>query len=147
MATIHVDGVEPAPQGSKKGFAVRKGGIPTGKVAMVESSAKLRPWREAVRQEVINSGMAMIEGPIGMSVVFRLTRPKSHRTTKGELTKSAPRVHRCKPDVDKLIRATMDPLTGCAYKDDSQVCVISAEKRYTAPGERPGAVISLWPLE
>lgn len=147
MITLRIDGIEPAPQGSKRGFAIRKGGIPTGKVAMVESSAGVKPWREAVRQEVIRSRMAMLEGPVGLSVVFRLSRPKSHHTSKGGLTKGAPRHHRSKPDVDKLLRSTFDGLTGSAYKDDSQVCMVSAEKRYCARGERPGAVISLWVLE
>jgi len=147
MFTISVYGIEPAPQGSKRGFAIRKGGIPTGKVAMVESSAGVKPWREAVRQEVLRSGMTLIDGPVGLSVVFRLTRPKSHHTSKGVLTKGAPKHHRSKPDTDKLLRSTFDGLSGCAYKDDSQVSWVAAEKRYCIEGERPGAVISLWALE
>ena len=147
MVTIRIDGIEPAPQGSKRGFAIRTGGIPTGIVAMVESSAGVKPWREAVRQEVIRSRMTMLEGPVGLHVVFRLTRPKSHHTSKGGLCKSAPRQHRSKPDVDKLLRSTFDGLTGAAFEDDSQVCMVSAEKRYCVRGERPGAVINLWAME
>lgn len=146
MPIIRIDGIEPAPQGSKRAIALRKGGSFTGKVALLESSAGVKPWREAVRQEVICSSMAMLEGPVGLSVVFRLTRPKSHHTSKGGLCKGAPRHHRSKPDTDKLLRSTFDGLTGCAFKDDSQVVMVSAEKRYCERGERPGAVISLWAL-
>lgn len=35
-----------------------------------------------------------------------------------------------KPDTDKLIRSTLDALTGVAYDDDSQVVNISACKIY-----------------
>jgi hypothetical protein len=80
MFIISVYGIEPAPQGSKRAIALRKGGVLTGKVALLESSAGVRPWREAVRQEVLRSGMTLIDGPVGLSVVFRLTRPKSHHT-------------------------------------------------------------------
>jgi Holliday junction resolvase RusA-like endonuclease len=34
------------------------------------------------------------------------------------------------PDLDKLIRAVLDGLTGVAYKDDGQVVRISAVKIY-----------------
>lgn len=147
MVTIRIDGIEPAPQGSKRAIALRKGGSFTGKVALLESSAGVKPWREAVRQEVIRSKMAMLQGPVGLSIVFSLSRPKSHHTRKGALCKGAPRQHRSKPDLDKLLRSTFDGLTGSAYGDDAQVVMVSAEKRYCGRGERPGAVISLWALE
>ena len=35
-----------------------------------------------------------------------------------------------KPDLDKLIRAVLDGLTGVAYVDDSQVILIQATKTY-----------------
>ena len=147
MITLRIDGIEPAPQGSKRAIALRRGGVLTGKVALLESSAGVKPWREAVRQEVLRSKMAMLEGPVGLSVTFRLTRPKSHLTSKGALTKAAPRMHRSKPDADKLLRSTFDGLSGCAYRDDALVAWVAAEKRYCVAGERPGAVISLWVLE
>jgi crossover junction endodeoxyribonuclease RusA len=147
MHTIRVDGIEPAPQGSKRAIALRKGGSFTGKVALLESSAGVKPWREAVRQEVIRSGLALLEVPVGLSVEFRLTRPRSHHTSKGALKKGAPRHHRSKPDTDKLLRSTFDGLTGAAFKDDSQVMMVSAVKRYCEAGERPGAIIMIWALD
>lgn len=40
----------PAPQGSKRAFAVRgKGGVPTGRVAVIESSHdRVKSWRQAI---------------------------------------------------------------------------------------------------
>ena len=40
-------------------------------------------------------------------------------------------------DVDKLVRAIFDAMTGIVYKDDSQVCDSSEQKRY-ADGRAPG---------
>ena len=50
--TITVHG-RPAPQGSKRAFAVRgKGGVPTGRVAVIESSHdRVKSWRQAVVDE------------------------------------------------------------------------------------------------
>ena len=42
-----------------------------------------------------------------------------------------------KPDLDKLIRAVLDGLTGVAYVDDAQVTLISASKSY-------GSVEGVW---
>lgn len=65
---------------------------------------------------------------------FRFARPKSHLTKKGVLTKSAPRTHVSKPDLDKLVRTVLDALTGVVIHDDSQVCGIVAQKDYADPG-------------
>lgn len=145
--TLHIQGIEPGPQGSKSAIPLKRGGVFTGKVSMRESSRKVRPWREAVRQEVLRSGMAIIAGPVSLSVTFILPRPKSHLTSKGALTKRAPRMHQSRPDLDKLSRATCDGLSGCAYADDSLVCSLVASKRYAVAGERVGAVVTIIGLE
>lgn len=40
--------------------------------------------------------------------------------------------HSKKPDLDKLVRAVQDALTGIIYKDDGQVCRLTANKNYAA---------------
>jgi Holliday junction resolvase RusA-like endonuclease len=44
------------------------------------------------------------------------------------------------PDLDKLIRAVLDGLTGVAYKDDGQVVKITAVKIY---GQKLGVQIGI----
>lgn len=39
------------------------------------------------------------------------------------------------PDVDKLLRAVLDALTGIVYKDDAMVTLAIAEKHYAVPDE------------
>jgi crossover junction endodeoxyribonuclease RusA len=43
-----------------------------------------------------------------------------------------------KPDLDKLVRAVLDALTGIAYEDDSQVASIKASKLWSSPTGRVG---------
>ena len=108
---------------------------------MVEQSANLKPWREAVRQGALQTGEAMLLGPVTLELVFRFARPKGHFNSKGELKTSAPMRVITKPDLDKLQRSTLDALTGVLFKDDSQVCRILAMKCYCLESELEGCEI------
>ena len=130
----------PAPQGSKKGY------VRGGRAVLVESSAKVKPWREAVKQSALLADYNYAEnvGAIGVAVVFYMPRPKSHYGTGANahmLRDRAPRLPIGKPDLDKLLRSTLDALTDAGiWRDDSQVVVIKASKVY-ADFRPPGAVI------
>ena len=110
---------------------------------MVESSAKVKPWREAVRQEALATGMPLTSRPVFVQMTFRFTRPKAHHNSRGELKESAPAQHTSRPDVDKLARSTLDGLTGVLFIDDSQVSYMVASKQYADPGQREGATIDV----
>ena len=129
MPSFFVEGT-PAPQGSKSGF------IRGGRVVLVESSKKVKPWREAVGAKARESVGELLDGPLVLDVVFVMPRPKAL----GDKP-APPMVQR--PDLDKLLRSTCDGLTGSAYQDDSQVVTIHAHKRRAEPGETPGAHITL----
>ena len=114
MISYWIDG-EPAPQGSKTGF------IKNGRVVMVESSKKVKPWREAVAAQTKAKVEAALENPVEIALVFHLPKPKT-------VTRKWPAV---KPDLDKLIRSTFDGLTtGGLYTDDALVITVSASKQY-----------------
>ena len=136
----------PAPQGSKRHV---------GGGRMVEQSKAVGPWREAVRAETQRGmdkadrlGIGPYTGPVQVKLEFRMTRPKSHyRTGRNAalLRNGAPGRPAGKPDLDKLARAVLDGLTaGGAWKDDSQVVVLMAEKLYAAV---PGCRIIVTDLE
>ncbi len=112
---------------------------------MVESSKKVAPWREAVRQTAVASVADLIDGPVEVQICFRFLRPKSHHRANGELRQGAPEylTARNRGDLDKLCRSTLDGLTGSVFLDDSQVVKLSAEKRFCTEGEKPGAIIRL----
>lgn len=60
-------------------------------------------------------------------------------------TKPAPHMVQ-KPDLDKLLRALNDGLTGIAFHDDSQVVYIKATKRRAKPGEEIGVEVDVAPI-
>lgn len=132
MVHFNIEGIRPAPQGSKKHV---------GRGVMVDMSANLKPWREAVRQEALKTGAAMALGPVSVELVFRFARPKGHFNTKGQLKPSAPMHVIVKPDIDKIERSVLDGLTGVLFKDDSQVCCLYALKVYCKEGELEGCEV------
>lgn len=112
----------PAPQGSKRHV---------GGGRMVESSAKVAPWRQDVRRaaEDAMNGHLPFEGPLELIAIFTLPKPKT-------VKRLLPFV---RPDLDKLLRSTGDALTSAGvYVDDSQVVSLTARKVY---GIIPGAQI------
>jgi len=130
MTTFHVPGV-PAPQGSKNAY--RRG----NKILLVESSKKVKPWRAAVAQAATIAYLRTepIDGPVAVEIDFHLPRPKSLPKRVIWMVK--------KPDLDKLIRSTLDALSGIAYIDDNRVTRIVADKHYAASPEDAGATITI----
>lgn len=131
----------PAPQGSKRGFVNKY----TGKVAMVESSSeRVKSWRSDVRDAALKVAPDIApRGPVAVRLWFRVARPRGHYGTgrNAESVKpSAPYHPAVKPDLDKIVRATLDALTGVLFADDCQVVDLTTAKRY-ADGERTGARI------
>lgn len=135
--TIDVAGT-PAPQGSKKHV---------GRGVMVESSKAVKPWREAVKWAAIEAHDGPpLDGPLSVLIMFQFQRPKGHYGTgrnAAQVKASAPHSVAVKPDIDKLLRACLDALTGVIFRDDAQVVRVSASKTY---GPRPGAHIEVTPL-
>jgi Holliday junction resolvase RusA-like endonuclease len=126
---------------------------------MVESAGqKLKSWREAVRSEavaaLIDTGdKTAATGPVAVVITFHMPRPRSHyRSGKhaDELRPDAPEYSAKRPDVDKLIRSTLDALTAAGvYGDDGQVAALDVRKMYadTHVARTPvGAVIGVSPL-
>lgn len=93
----------PAPQGSKRHV---------GRGVMIESSKKVRPWREAVKASA--PAGPCLDGPIAVRMVFTVARPKSARR--------AEQVPYRTPDLSKLARATEDAITEAGlWADDARV--------------------------
>ena len=136
--TFRVEGMAPAPQGSKNWLPNRR---------MKESCANVKPWRALVTSAAIATGLPIIRGPVSMSVVFLFLRPKGHFTPKGALRSSAPEHHAVKPDGSKLLRSTEDALTGSLLEDDARIVSCTWQKRYCVGQEKPGALITLIPLQ
>jgi crossover junction endodeoxyribonuclease RusA len=135
--TISVHGT-PAPQGSKRHV---------GNGVMVESSAKVKPWRSAVRDAAEKTDTPMMLGPLAIDVTFLIQRPRGHYGTgrnTARLRESAPAHPAVKPDIDKLLRSTLDALTESGiYRDDAQIVIVGAAKQYTRRLQVAGALITI----
>lgn len=125
----------PAPQGSKRHV---------GKGVMIESSKHVKPWRECVRWSAlaVRKGNPPLDGPLVVSMVFTLAKPKSapkRTVTYPDRT----------PDLSKLVRSTEDALTDAGvWADDARVVEMRVAKVYPneAPDalDAPGVVIEIW---
>lgn len=157
-ATIVVYG-KPVPQGSKQSQVIYQGGKPVvknGRVITVVRNANddLQNWRNQVAEAVLgeyqkhisgtdSDGLPLMQGPIGLRIVFLRPRPKTHYGTgcnAGKLKASAPEWPTTRPDTLKLARAVEDALTGVIWQDDSQVVTHDMAKRW---GERFSTIITI----
>jgi Holliday junction resolvase RusA-like endonuclease len=115
----------PAPQGSKshKGHGV-----------MLESSKTVGDWRSVLAWTAHKAYTGPpITGAVVLAVEFVMPRPKA-------MSKRKPTPpHTKRPDVDKLLRAVGDALSGVVWSDDSNIVESISRKRYAEPDERPGA--------
>ncbi|MDA8072339.1 MAG: RusA family crossover junction endodeoxyribonuclease [Actinomycetota bacterium] len=94
----------PAPQGSKRHV---------GRGVLIESSSKVRPWRETVKAAAPVVPRPL-DGPLAARVVFTLPRPSSARKPE-----TVP--YRI-PDLSKLLRGIEDAITEAGlWADDARV--------------------------
>lgn len=147
VVTIEVLGT-PAPKGSSRAILIRGRAVnvPGGSN---KNRTQLKSWDASIRETVI-ARYGELEAPLfvdrqlEVQLYFRLARPGGHWGKNG-LKPSAPARPRGKPDIDKLVRATLDALIGCVMDDDSRIVRLVAEKHYAAPGHE-GAEICVGEL-
>lgn len=143
---------KPQPRGSKNAIPYNKAHNGKLGVRFVDNNPRSDDWMGECKREALDAmaGEVMLEGPIEVILRFKFLRPQGHYSKAQiampyQLTRSAPKMMRTKPDIDKLIRAVLDALTGIAMRDDNQVARIQAEKEYC--NERPGAQVTVIALE
>ncbi len=117
--TISVPG-KPVPQGSLRSFKQKSGAVVT------PQAPKVLVYRNDIRNQW--GEPKPMEGEVSVTVVAEFQRPKSHMTSKGILRKGAPWAMTQSPDIDKVVRAVLDALTGYAFVDDKQVVRVHAVK-------------------
>lgn len=73
-------------------------------------------------------------GPLYLSLIFFLPRPKGHFNSKGQLKPAAPDWHTSRGDFDNYAKAVCDALTQIGmWHDDAQISAALIEKRYGDP--------------
>jgi Holliday junction resolvase RusA-like endonuclease len=128
----------PAPKGSARAMLV--GGRPRVIASGSTSNQRaLMEWSHAINGAMV----AHVRGPrpvfkgkaLRVRLTFRMPAPRRWKAGQEEQ-------HTTKPDLDKLVRATLDPMTGIIFDDDSRVACIEAAKHYALRGHE-GAYIAV----
>ena len=105
----------PVPQGSLK--------MMNGNIVHVKDK-ELRAWRTDIGNTARNCGVGLAEKNVGVIIDLMFCMPKPTSVKRP--------IPSTRPDLDKLIRAVLDALTGIAYIDDGQVVEITASKIYSS---------------
>lgn len=130
---------QPRAQGSKRAFLVgwKPGQESRPRVVLTEEDAKRhrKKWRKAVcdAARLEWRGRAPLACAVRLEASFSFLRPKSHLTSKGALTKSAPReaISHNLGDMSKLLRSIEDSLQDAGViADDCQIVSVSSSKRW-----------------
>lgn len=134
----------PAPKGSKRAIPLRN-----GRTFLKEQSPRYQEWIEAVKAATRDAmgnnawGSPDREAPVSVTVTFLFQRPKSHFGTgrnAGMVKASAPAFMTQTPDVDKLLRSTLDGLVVAgAVVDDRQFVRVETTKMWA--GDTPSQAV------
>jgi Holliday junction resolvase RusA-like endonuclease len=132
---------EPKPQPRARAFAMKGRGVRMYDPGTAEG------WKAQIAAGVKDKvPFPPWSGPVEMTVVFRISRPKGHYGTGRNsrvLKKSAPKYPTGKPDLDNYLKAVMDALSMLSFwTDDSIVVQTRCSKVYTN-NYKPGALIVL----
>lgn len=113
---------KPEPGGSKRHV---------GGGRIIDANPNVAGWKHLVGYEALaqRNGRPMLEGPLKLTLLFFVRRPKSHYGSNG-LLPSAPTFPTTRPDVTKLTRAVEDAMTGVLYHDDAQIVQQAVKRRY-----------------
>jgi Holliday junction resolvase RusA-like endonuclease len=117
----------PQTKGSTRLVPTRRG------VRVTADNPRLRAWSTAVGRTALDararSGLSVpLSVAATVDLVFLLPRPQRTKRIDPD----------CRPDLDKLVRAVLDALTGVVWIDDGQVVALSARKTYARADEAPG---------
>lgn len=122
---------------------------PRQRVGVVQGHARtftdgkhpVHAYKAAIRmayQQVTDA--APNDGPMTMRIEAVFERPKS-KCWKSKPMPSYP--HTSKPDFDNVAKSVADALNGLAYRDDSQLWLVTVTKRVAAGDEQPRTEIVL----
>jgi Holliday junction resolvase RusA-like endonuclease len=111
-----------------------RGFVRNGRAILTSNNKKMKPYRQEVANTAMTAAfeagclhlpMAGKHEPVKLSLKFYFARPVSIPKKRTEIV--------VKPDIDKIIRATADALTGILYADDAQIVEMNASKHYGTP--------------
>lgn len=146
MISFFVNGT-PKPSGSKRGFALKKGGVFTGRVVITDDCKTSRDWKTDVKFAAQSAySLPLLAGPLSVQFLFHLQRPKGHfRGGRNSETvrDGAPAYPITRPDLLKLARAIEDACTGIIWVDDAQIVTEYLAKGYVTGAAKSGVYVEV----
>ena len=128
MITFTIYG-NPVAQGRPRAF-IPKGQQGKWKHPIVTDPPNSREWKRFVKTQALGyKPDELHDGSIQLILDFFFLRPKS-------LPKKVTN-HIKRPDIENLAKAILDALKGIFYRDDSQVNLLIARKKYCEEKEQP----------
>ena len=121
----------PVPQGAMRPVVSR------GRLRAIHKDDKhLQPWRNSVSWEAVRARGAQSipfprPAPVSLFAVFRMRRPQRPKAPWPIVA----------PDLQHLVRAIEDAMSGILYDDDSQIVHLDARKEYVTVEQVPGVTI------
>lgn len=115
------------PQGSTRAF------IPKGwkRAIITTTNPRLKSWRQELSKAAMlacaksNQSFPFAKTvPLEARLVFFFKPPQKKLTSNHKTTR---------PDLDKLMRATLDGMSGIVYEDDSQIASAMIQKQFGVP--------------
>lgn len=114
----------PQPKGSTRAF------VKSGRAVVTSDNPKLKGWQRTIAKAA--PARVQFDGPVSVFARFLMPHPTTGKRRQ---------FHTVRPDVDKLLRAVNDSLTGVLWKDDAQIVNVEGEKHYANSRAEVGAHI------
>jgi len=126
------------PRGKGRPKATARGGH-----ARVYTDAKTRAYEDqiALLAKAAMQGQEPLVGPVHVNVrvLFKPSVSTSKKSREAMMAMEVLPVKR--PDLDNVVKAILDGMNGIAFRDDAQVCSMTAAKRYA---ETAGVEVVFW---
>jgi len=129
-----------------EGIPVAKGRPRFTKTGIAYTPTKTRDAEEAFwLQSRVHAPRKPIEGAVRLELSFNMPIPKSREKAIKEKVGNGEWVpHIIRPDVDNMVKLVTDAMNKRFWNDDSQVCVIIANKQY---GQKVGTYVVVESME
>lgn len=100
-----------------------------GRAVLVEANKKLPDWRKAVKEAAAEAMTGdLFSQPVKVDITFFMPRPAKPKWAQYPASK---------PDLDKLVRAVFDALTGIVWADDALAVEMTARKLWAGIDGNP----------
>lgn len=130
----------PVPQPRPRAFSA---GPFRSRIVSAPHKHPVHRFKRAIAAEIERLAMSPVDGPLGLSLLFRMPRPKNKIWKRRPMPRES---HSVKPDLDNLAKSVMDAANGLLWYDDSQVMRLEVAKWLAAGDESPGVELELWKL-